>query len=109
MAQPGFVLSREAEADLASIADFVAAESGELRATVVITRINAAFRSLAFMPGIGRQQRDIDGAPYRFAVFPWIILYEPAPDLGGIHILRVYDGRRDLEVLLRNYKTSRRR
>src|SRR5881398_2435660 len=107
MAEPTFVLSPEASADLTSIADYIASRSGELRATGVAERISRTLTALAYSPGMGRRT-SLDGSPFRFPIAPWIILYEAAPDLAGIHVLRIFDGRRDLERMLLEYKRPQR-
>ena len=71
-----------------------------VRADGVIARLYRTLASLAFMPGIGRVRRDLKGAPRVFPVSPWLILYETAPGLDGIRVIRVVDGRRDLDAAL---------
>ncbi len=104
MAQPQFLLSPEALSDLENIAGYIALESGPARAEDVVARIERTLRTLAFMPGIGRQRRELDGNPFLFPIPPWIVFYELATDLSGIVVLRIYDGRRDPGSLQRDYK-----
>ena len=108
MADPTFLLSPEASDDLLAIADYIARESGMLRAQGVVERISRTLGAIAYTPNAGRPRLDLDGAPLLFPVPPWLILYEPEPGLSGIYILRIYDGRRDLERLFRAYQRPRR-
>jgi plasmid stabilization system protein ParE len=48
------------------------------------------------MPRIGRARDDLDGKPRTFAVWPWVIVYEPLRRGRGIIVWRIIDGRRDL-------------
>jgi toxin ParE1/3/4 len=100
MAQPRFVLSPQAVADLVTLESYIAEESGTIRAQAVLARIYRSLGMLAFWPSAGRISSDIEGEPHRFPVPPWIIFYEPTPERDGIHVLRVLDGRRDLGSIL---------
>lgn len=100
MAQPRFVLSPQAVADLAILESYIAEDSGTMRAQAVLARIYRSIGMLAFWPSAGRISWEIEGEPHRFAVPPWVIFYEPSPERDGIHVLRVLDGRRDLGSLL---------
>jgi toxin ParE1/3/4 len=91
----GVVLSPRASADLVEIADHIASESGERQADMVVSRISRTLRSLAYMPAAGRLRPDLRGSPRSFAVRPWIVLYRPQ-QAGGIIVIRIIDGRRDL-------------
>ena len=108
MTEPTFLLSSEASNDLLAIGNYIAQEGGHLRALSVIERIARSLATIAYSPNIGRVRTDLDGSPNLFPVPPWIILYEPAQDLSSVLILRIYDGRRDLKNLLREYKRPRR-
>ncbi len=107
MAEPTFVLSADASDDLLSIAIFIAAESGLMRARGVVDRISRTLGAIAYTPNAGRPQHDLDGEPLLFPISPWLILYEPEPGLGGIYVLRILDGRRDLPRLFADYKRPR--
>ena len=107
MTEPSFLLSPEAMADLSSIMDYIASRSGRLRPEQVLGRLTRTLAALAYSPGMGRRT-DLEGQPFMFPLAPWIIFYEPEPELTGIQVLRVYDGRRDLERLLLEYKRPQR-
>jgi plasmid stabilization system protein ParE len=51
---PQVVLSAKARADLQAIEDYIAEQSGPMRADMVLSRIEETMRVLAFMPGILR-------------------------------------------------------
>ncbi|MGH6871757.1 MAG: type II toxin-antitoxin system RelE/ParE family toxin [Rhizomicrobium sp.] len=54
MAELRIVFSAEARVDLLELERFVAAQDGQLRAELIVGRIEGAIRTLAFMPGLGR-------------------------------------------------------
>ncbi len=56
--------------------------------------------SLANYPGIGRKRPDLLGSPQCFPVQSWIIFYRPMADRMGIEIVRISDGRRDIQTIL---------
>ena len=93
---PRLVLSLEAERDLDELFDWIARDSSVERADAVISRIGETLDLLTDMPLIGRVRRDLDGDPRSFAVWPWVIIYEPLAAQLGIAVWRVIDGRRDV-------------
>ena len=96
MARQKIVLSLDAECDLDLLFDWIARDSGVDRAEAVLRRIDETLNSLADQPRIGRVRRDLDGEPRTFAVWPWVIVYEPLSAGQGIVVWRIMDGRRDL-------------
>ena len=110
MTDPQIIYSPEARADLLALESYIAANDGEARAELIIGRIDEAILNLAFMPGMGRPRAYLDPDSRAFAVSPWIIVYAVLPDLNGIAVLRIIDGRRDLDTMFsRQKKVSRRR
>ncbi|TAL00087.1 MAG: type II toxin-antitoxin system RelE/ParE family toxin [Rhodospirillaceae bacterium] len=99
MAQPYFVLSPRAVADLRAIEEYVTVESGAARAAAIHERIYHSLNMLAYWPNSGRLRRELEGQPRGFAVAPWYVFYEPLATLDGIHVLRVVDGRRDIQAI----------
>jgi plasmid stabilization system protein ParE len=91
--------SAEAHTDLLSIQNYIAEKDGNARAAMVLGRIEEAIRLLAFMPGIGRTRAYLEPETRAFPVPPWTIIYAPRPDMDGIYVMRVVDGRRDLSML----------
>jgi plasmid stabilization system protein ParE len=65
----------------------------------VAARIRQTIDNLALMPGIGRRRHYLDPASRAFPVPPWLIVYEHFPQADGVRILRIIDGRRDLDYL----------
>jgi plasmid stabilization system protein ParE len=96
MAQSRIVLSLDAERDLDMLFDWIAQDSGVERAEAILRRIDETLELIATMPRVGRVRADLDGEPRTFAVWPWVIVYEPLSTGQGIVIWRVVDGRRDL-------------
>ena len=99
------IVSPEADADLDAIAAFIAEHDGATRAATIAERIRKTMDNLAFMPGMGRRRSYLRRDQRAFPVPPWTIYYEPLPD-GGIEVVRVLDGRRDLASV---FKKKRRR
>jgi toxin ParE1/3/4 len=96
MVRPQIVLSLDAERDLEALFDWIADDSGVDRAEAILRRIDETLELLASMPRIGRVRHDLDGEPRTFAVWPWVIVYEPLSTGDGVVVWRVVDGRRDL-------------
>jgi len=95
------VYSAEARADLRALEDHIAERDGQLRADMVLGRIEETIHILAFMPGMGRPRPYLREGTRAFAVAPWTVIYEPLPELDGIRVIRVVDGRRDLPEIFR--------
>jgi plasmid stabilization system protein ParE len=95
------VFSRDAARDLDDIFDWSIRERGLAQAETNLKRIEETLERLADLPSMGRIRADLDGAPRSFAVWPWIVLYDPAAIGGGIVVWRVVDGRRDLPFVFR--------
>ena len=109
MAVPQVIYSPEARADLLAIETYIAVNDGDMRAELIIGRLDEAILNLAYMPGMGRLRRYLEPGVRAFAVSPWVIVYELLPSLDGIIVLRVIDGRRDLDTVLAKGKRSRQR
>jgi plasmid stabilization system protein ParE len=104
MAEPYYVLSPLAAADLHAIEDYIAERSGEARARLVMDRIHRSLANLSHWPRTGRifgRSRDL----HTFSIPPWLVLYEALSGLERIRVLRVVDARRDLETLLQPYRS----
>ena len=87
-----------ARADLTEIRDYIARDN-PTAAWRLIERLRDRARSLAETPGIGRS-READLRPnlFSFPVGNFLIFYQPQPD-GGIVLVRVLHGSRDLPAL----------
>ena len=101
MAQPPIVKSLDAERDLTNLFDYIAQDSGVERAELILRRLDETLTNLAAWPRSGRVHPQLDGSPRVFAVWPWLIIYEPRPSGGGIFVWRIVDGRRDLPAIVR--------
>lgn len=75
---PPYRLTERAEADVAAIADFIAAESVDAAMKVVLA-LEDAFLLLASRPGIGHIRQDLTSRPLKFwSVYSYLIVYDPA-------------------------------
>ena len=99
MAPPRIILSLPANNDLDTTWDYLAAEASPEIADFVIARLFEAMNSATEHP-LMYQETSYRGRPRRINVFEYAIFYEPHPE-GGIFVLRVIHGRRDLAGLLR--------
>ncbi len=88
------ILSLLAETDLTVLFESIAGDAGTDRAEVVLHRLEHTLQNLASWPLIGRIRRDIDHNARVFAMWPWLVIYEPCQD--GILVLRVLDTRLDV-------------
>ncbi|HEX4860935.1 MAG TPA: type II toxin-antitoxin system RelE/ParE family toxin [Rhizomicrobium sp.] len=93
------LVSERAEDDLNAITAYIAEESGRLRAVKAVARIRKAMDSLALMPGMGGRRHYLDPDFRMFPVPPWLVVYEPLPLAGGVRIMRIIDGRRDVPAI----------
>lgn len=95
-------LTREAEADLEEITDFIERNDSSERADYVYDRIKETIIKLETFPGLGRivpELRDIGLSEYREVLFkPDRILYFVSEKRVNVHC--IFDGRRDVEEVL---------
>jgi toxin ParE1/3/4 len=98
--QPQIIISAEAHVDLLGLELHIADQDGQTRADLILGRIEETIRMLAFMPGLGRSRRYLGRSTRVFPQPPWLIIYTTLPDLDGIRVIRVIDGRRDLPAVL---------
>jgi len=96
---PRIIRSLRAESDLTELFAHIAADTSPDRAEAVLLRIGQTLNTLSLFPGIGRVREDLDGSPRVFAVWPWVVIYEPMEDGDDVFVWRVVDGRRDLTRL----------
>ena len=95
-----YVLSAEAVRDLFELQAFLSEREGEERALTIIARLHRMMTALSEYPGMGRQRGNLQSSPYSHPVQSWMIFYRPTTDRTAIEIVRIIDGRRDLEALL---------
>jgi toxin ParE1/3/4 len=100
MVVPAAVKSPDALRDFNRLYAWIALDSGDARAEVVLKRIDEVALLLARRPRLGRRRMDFEGESYCFSVPPWLIVYEPLPTADGILVLRILDSRRNVAALL---------
>ena len=93
------LVSPEAESDLFEIWDYVFRESSAHIADRLIDSITERFLLLSRHPFAGRLRNDLRAGLRTFPVGSYAIFYRIHDQ--AILILRVVDGRRDIETLLR--------
>jgi toxin ParE1/3/4 len=88
--------SRRAERDLNLIGDHIR-QHNPAAAERWVELVESKCRSLAGQPGLGRLRRDLRKGLRSLAVGNYIVFYRPIE--GGIEIVRVLHGRRDIDAL----------
>lgn len=86
-----------ASRDVESIIDLIADNSSFNAAERFLNKINDKCRTLANFPSIGRRRDELAPLLRSFPVEDYLIFYRPVE--GGIEVLRVVSGYRDLEAL----------
>jgi toxin ParE1/3/4 len=89
-------ITESARADLREIRDYIANDN-PAAARRFVERLRTQARKLAATPGIGRRREDLRPNLFSFAVGRHILFYRPQP--GGIVLVRVLHGARDLPAL----------
>jgi toxin ParE1/3/4 len=91
---PTFILSDEAEADIAGISEYIA-ERNVAAAIKMLCRIEEACQILAENPGLG-ESRNGFGVPgcRSFTVSRYVIFFRP--NANGVDVARILDASRDL-------------
>ncbi|MHB1561477.1 MAG: type II toxin-antitoxin system RelE/ParE family toxin [Isosphaeraceae bacterium] len=103
--EPTVARSPEAIQDLIEIADYIAERTGLAASDRFLDAVDRTFRRLAQMPGIGTRWDDEDPELEKVRFFPvtryrkYLVFYRPLG--GGIEVLRVLHGARDLRRILR--------
>lgn len=92
-----FRVSKQAQIDLDGIWDFIAEDNPDA-ADRFIGRIFEKFPALAGFPELGRRCEQLAAALRVFPVGNYLIFYRPFG--GGVEIVRIIHGARDLESLL---------
>jgi len=92
-------LTERAEADVETIADFIAGDSVDAAVKVVLA-LEDAFVLLASRPGIGHAREDLTDRPLKFwSVYSYLVVYDPADD--PLTIVAVLHGARDVAQILK--------
>lgn len=100
MGAPRVVKSAAAIRDFRHIYAWIAGDGGHERAMKNLGRLDRALERLARRPLLGPQRREATGDLRGFSVSPWLIVYRPLPEKGGVHVLRILDSRQDISALL---------
>lgn len=93
-------LTRRAARDLASIWHWVTKDSGRSRAEGVLRSFAIATDRLVELPEIGTARPQYGEGLRCLVVCPYLIFYRKEAD--GVTIVRIIDGRRNLETLFDN-------
>lgn len=95
----GYILSRDADADLDDIWEYIAADSVDA-ADQWIDKLFEAFEALSRTPRIGHAREDLTLRPVLFwAVGAYLIIYRVRAE--GVEIIAVTQGSRDIPTFLR--------
>ncbi|MFO0137146.1 MAG: type II toxin-antitoxin system RelE/ParE family toxin [Cyanobacteriota bacterium] len=94
---PVIVLQPRAKADISEIWEFIAEDSDD-QADAFIDLIDQKFQLLAQKSGLGRRRKELAEGLRSFPVGRYVIFYLPIP--GGVQIVRVLHGARDIEAAL---------
>jgi toxin ParE1/3/4 len=89
------VLQPRAKADLSEIWEFIADDSDD-QADAFIDLLDQKFQLLAAQSGLGRRREELADGLRSFPVGRYVIFYLAIP--GGVQIVRVLHGARDIEV-----------
>jgi toxin ParE1/3/4 len=89
-------VTESARADLREIRAYIAKDN-PAAARRVVERLRAQARNLAAIPGMGRSREDLRPDLLSFPVGKHVLFYRPQP--GGILLVRVIHGARDLPAL----------
>ncbi|MEL7362286.1 MAG: type II toxin-antitoxin system RelE/ParE family toxin [Bacteroidota bacterium] len=69
----------------------------EVRATALLSRINAQFERIAAFPQLGRTRPEVDSDARSILVDRYVVFYRVQPD--SVEIVRVVHSRQDLDTL----------
>lgn len=100
-----YLITPDAEADLAGLAAQLENAFGPLVAENKLARIEDVFEKLAVHPELGRRRGDLAPVLRGFPVNPNLVLYR-ITSAGLVEISRVVDGRCDLPALLSPRRAS---
>lgn len=89
-----FMISPQAEFDLAEIWDYIAADSPNA-ADIMIGRVLEHARLVSTQPRMGRPRWDLAPEVRSSPVGPYLMFYRPR-EASGIWIVRIIHGRRDI-------------
>jgi toxin ParE1/3/4 len=98
---PRIVRAPLAKQDLKQIGRFIARESGSRDVALrLLESIDNRIRIYAAQPELGEARPDLDPVVRCFPIGNYVVFYRPTA--GGIEVLRVLHGNRDLPAVWRN-------
>jgi toxin ParE1/3/4 len=100
---PNLKVAATAEEDLGEIWAYVAEQNPDA-ASNLVKEITSRFATLRDHPHLGRQRNELLVNLRSFTVKNYLIFYQPSE--GGIEILRVLHGSRDIESILEGFFDS---
>ncbi|TDR37342.1 toxin ParE1/3/4 [Tahibacter aquaticus] len=86
----------QADADLLDLWEYIA-QDNPAAATAQLRQIAASCQTVADMPGISRARQEIRRGLRTWPIGSYLVLHRDVP--GGIEVVRVIHGARDLDVL----------
>jgi toxin ParE1/3/4 len=99
------VVSPAAARDLAELREFLAQEFGESIAIRKLSHLHRLLKRLESFPQLGRRRDSLGSGLRSLAINPNVVVYQIlTPDL--VDILRILDGRQDLEAMFRSDQTE---
>ncbi|MGA2966041.1 MAG: type II toxin-antitoxin system RelE/ParE family toxin [Terriglobales bacterium] len=93
------VVRPRALTDLAEIWTYIAADSPD-QADAFVDLIDGKFQALSRRPGLGRHRPELSSEIRSLAVGRYVVFYLPIS--GGIEVVRVLHGSRDIESIFEN-------
>ncbi len=97
-----YLLTTEAEQDMASIKTYLIAKGGRPLALHVLARLRSSMRFLGKRPASGHARPELTAEPVKFwQVFSYLVIYDPVPQ--PIRIIRVLHASRDLKTILSDH------
>jgi toxin ParE1/3/4 len=95
---PRLVIAPEARQDLREIRDYIATNDPRA-ARRVVTRLRDMTRMLAAAPTIGRNRPELGAEIRSFVADRYVLFYRPLQQAGGIELIRVLHGARDIDAM----------
>lgn len=102
---PNVIVSPAAFTDLQSLRFYLEQDFGEAVAVAKLRRLYKVLKRLETFPSMGRRRDQIHAGFHSFAVSPNVIMYRFVSE-NTVEIVRVVDGRVDLEALFRADETA---
>ena len=95
---PRLIFAPEARQDLREIRDHIAKDNPEA-ARKVVARLRDLARLLAGAPAMGRNRSELGADVRSFVADRYVLFYRPLRPAGGIELVRVLHGARDVDAV----------